>query len=107
MITSLSKQKIEINNSFIEIKVQISFNTKFLFIYYNEMKELAAESLENVQETAENLIEKIKSGEMLEEGKSMLNNLMTGDAKDKIGNLAEEAKGLWDKLTGEDKKETT
>ena len=73
----------------------------------NEMKELAAESLENVQETAENLIEKIKSGEMLEEGKSMLNNLMTGDAKDKIGNLAEEAKGLWDKLTGEDKKETT
>ena len=41
---------------------------------------------------------------MIEEGKSMLNNLMSGDAKDKIGNLAEEAKGLWDKITGGEKK---
>ncbi|MEI7629467.1 MAG: hypothetical protein WCJ80_14590 [Bacteroidota bacterium] len=70
----------------------------------NELKELAGDSLENIQEKTEDLIEKIKSGEMIEEGKSMLNNLMSGDAKDKIGNLAEEAKGLWDKITGGEKK---
>jgi hypothetical protein len=39
MNTSLSRNKIENANSFIEIKVQISFNTKFLFNYYNEMNE--------------------------------------------------------------------
>jgi hypothetical protein len=72
----------------------------------NEIKDMAGDSLENIQETTENLIDKIKSGEMLEEGKSMLNNLMSGEAKDKIGNLAEEAKGLWDKITGGDKTET-
>jgi hypothetical protein len=42
----------------------------------------------------------------MEEGKSMLNNLMSGDTKDKLGDLADEAKGLWDKFTGSESTET-
>jgi hypothetical protein len=31
---------------------------------------------------------------------------MYGDSKDKIGDIAEEAKGLWDKFTGSGSTET-
>jgi hypothetical protein len=65
-----------------------------------KVSELTGLSMEDIQNKAGDLLEKVKSGDLMEEGKSMLNNFMSGDAKDKIGDLTEEAKGLWDKFTG-------
>ena len=66
-------------------------------------EDLTGLSAEEIKAKSGELVDKIQSGDMLEEGKTMLNNLISGDAKDKIGDLAEEAKGLWDKFTGGDK----
>jgi hypothetical protein len=65
-----------------------------------KVSELTGLSMEDIQAKAGDLLEKVKSGDLMEEGKSMFNNLMSGDAKDKIGDITEEAKGLWDKFTG-------
>ena len=39
MNTNLINQENKISDSFIEIKVLLSFNTKFLFVYFNEINE--------------------------------------------------------------------
>jgi hypothetical protein len=65
-----------------------------------KVSELTGLSMEDIQNKAGYLLEKVKSGDLMAEGKSMLNNLMSGDANDKIGDLTEEAKGLWDNFNG-------
>lgn len=74
--------------------------------FEEKASELTGLSMEEIQVKAGDLLEKVKSGDIMEEGKTMLNNLMSGDAKDKIGDIAEEAKGLWDKFTGSGSTET-
>jgi hypothetical protein len=61
--------------------------------------EITGLSMEEIQAKAGDLIEKVKSGDLMEEGKSMLSNLMSGDANEKLGDLAKEAKSIWDRLT--------
>ncbi len=66
---------------------------------FSELKDIAGESLDQVQEKAEELLAKVKSSEFVDETKKTITDL-SEEAKQKMGNLAEEAKGIWNKLTG-------
>jgi hypothetical protein len=78
----------------------------FLKTLEEKASELTGLLMEEIQAKAGDFIEKAKSGDLMEEGKSMLNNLMSGDAKDKIVDIADEAKGIWDKFTRSGSTET-
>jgi methyl-accepting chemotaxis protein len=53
-----------------------------------ELKEIAGNTLEEIQEKAGDLLEQAKSSDFLD------------DAKDKMSDLVEEAKGIWNKVMG-------